>query len=235
MSQAFASGRLSLFRSLMLAALMVAVSIGSLVWRPFDRPMAPPAAIDLALVVPRQFGPWRAEPELQVQVVNPQTQQMLDRIYSQILARSYVNDESGARIMLSIAYGSDQRGDLQAHKPEVCYPAQGFVLRSNRAEELQVAGGVIPVRRLQTALGPRQEPVTYWFTMGDQAVRTAFERRLAVLKSMLTGRIPDGLLFRVSSIDPDASRAFSLQDDFVRQLLTAIGPAERQRLSGLAP
>ena len=27
-----------------------------------------------------------------------------------------------------MAYGDDQRGGLQAHRPEVCYPAQGFKL-----------------------------------------------------------------------------------------------------------
>jgi EpsI family protein len=48
---------------------------------------------------------------------------------------AYVN-ASGYRIMLSLAYGSDQRGALQAHKPEVRYPAQGFTLhgRSGASE-----------------------------------------------------------------------------------------------------
>jgi hypothetical protein len=35
----------------------------------------------------------------------------------------------GSRIMLSFAYGGDQHGSLLAHNPEVCYPAQGFVLK----------------------------------------------------------------------------------------------------------
>ena len=29
-----------------------------------------------------------------------------------------------------MAYGDDQRGGLQAHRPEVCYPAQGFKVTS---------------------------------------------------------------------------------------------------------
>jgi hypothetical protein len=49
----------------------------------------------------------------------------------------------------------------------------------------------------------------------------------------LTGRIPDGLLFRVSSIDPDPARAWRKQDEFVGQLLAALPPAERWCLSGL--
>jgi len=52
----------------------------------------------------------------------------LDKLYSQILNRVYVN-ATGYRIMLLLAYGSDQHGSLQADKPEVCYPAQGFALQ----------------------------------------------------------------------------------------------------------
>jgi hypothetical protein len=41
------------------------------------------------------------------------------------------------------------------------------------------------------------------------------------------------LLFRVSSIDPDQARANRMQDQFVVQLLQALPPEERGRLSGL--
>src|SRR6267378_4531886 len=90
-------------------------------------------------------------------------QALLDKLYSQILTRTYVNS-AGYRIMLSLAYGSDQRGSLQAHKPEVCYPAQGFALQANEAASIATSYGAIPVRRLLTSLGARKEPVTYWFT-----------------------------------------------------------------------
>lgn len=63
-----------------------------------------------------------------MQVVNPQTQELLDKLYSQILTRTYVNAK-GYRIMLSLAYGSDQRGALQAHKID---PDQA---RANRLQD----------------------------------------------------------------------------------------------------
>jgi EpsI family protein len=56
------------------------------------------------------------------------TQKLRDELYSQFLNRVYVN-ATGYRIMLLLAYGSDQHGSLQADKPEVCYPAQGFALQ----------------------------------------------------------------------------------------------------------
>jgi EpsI family protein len=190
------------------------------------------SAISLDAMIPKQFGEWREEPQRNAQVVNPQTQELLDKLYSQILARTYVNS-SGYRIMLSLAYGSDQRGSLQAHKPEVCYPAQGFLLQKNEPGQLVTTYGEIPVRRLFTTMGSRQEPVTYWFTVGDTAVLGTTQKRLVDLRYGLTGRIPDGLLFRVSSIDPDQVRANQMQDRFVNQLLQSVSPAERKRLSGL--
>jgi len=59
------------------------------------------------------------------------------------------------------------------------------------------------------------------------------QKRLVDLKFGLTGRIPDGLIFRVSSIDSNDARAFALQDQFVNQLLEAVSPEARARLSGL--
>lgn len=221
------SNRIALF----ITALMFAASIGAVVARPNIK-VADKEPVLLENIVPLQFGDWREEPQRYAQVVNPQTQELLDKLYSQILSRIYVNS-NGYHIMLSLAYGSDQRGSLQAHKPEVCYPAQGFSIERNESASLSTAYGEIPVRRLFGTLGPRQEPVTYWFTVGDEAVRSKTQKKLVELRFGLTGRIPDGMLFRVSSIDPDQPRAYQLQEQFVNQLLQAVPPAERKRLSGL--
>ena len=220
--------------SIALALLMCAAGIGAIFARPGTRLADERPAASLESIVPKQFGEWREQPQGPVQVVNPQTQEMLDRLYSEILTRVYVTP-AGYRIMLSLAYGSDQRGGLQAHKPEVCYPAQGFTVRSNEAGQLATPFGEIPVRRLFTTMAARQEPLTYWFTVGDKAVQGTTQKKIIELTFGLTGRIPDGMLFRVSSIDADARRAYRLQDEFVNQLLAAVPPAERKRLSGLGP
>lgn len=214
-------------------ALMCAASAGAMLLRPSVKVAEELPPLALELMVPRRFGDWQEEPTRVAQVVNPQTQELLDRLYTQILARTYRNAD-GYRIMLSLAYGSDQRGSLQAHKPEVCYPAQGFIVHRNEAGVLATAFGDIAVRRLFTTNGPRAEPVTYWFTVGDTAVLNSTQKRLVELRYGLTGRIPDGMLFRVSSIDPEAQRAFRLQEQFVQQLLQAVPQDARRRLSGLA-
>ena len=216
---------------MLVAALMAAASVGAMVARPSAK-QAEVEAISLETMIPKQFAGWREEPQLSTQVINPQTRELLDKLYSQILSRTYV-DASGYRIMLSLAYGNDQRSSLQAHKPEVCYPAQGFTLLKNDPGQVATPFGDIPVRRLFTSLGARAEPVTYWFTVGDTAVQGTTQKRLVELKFGLTGLIPDGMLFRVSSIDADQPRAYRMHEQFANQLLQAVAPAERKRLSGL--
>jgi len=214
-----------------IAALMLAAGIGAVVARPSLKMASLGPAFSLEAAIPKHFGDWREETQRIIQVINPQAQKVLDETYSQILTRSYVNTD-GYRIMLSLAYGSDQRGPLRAHEPEACYPAQGFALHRKEASLLATPYGNIPVRRLFTSKGSRVEPLTYWLRIGDKAVQ-GWQSRLVELSYTITGHIPDGLLFRVSSIDADQARANQMQDQFINQLLQAVSPAERKRLSGL--
>jgi len=219
--------------ALTLAALMCGAAVAGIAARPGSKAVDKGNVISLEVMVPKGFGDWTELPDQSVQVVNPQTKELLDKLYSQILTRSYV-DKQGYRIMLSLAYGDDQRGGLQAHRPEVCYPAQGFKLGTVEDGQLATSYGNIDVRRLSTNLGPRNEPVTYWLTVGDQVVQTGFDKRVAQIRLGLTGQIPDGLLFRVSSIDSDATRAFSMQQKFVADMMASVPPAARKQLSGLS-
>jgi EpsI family protein len=222
--------RLALFAS----SLMLLASLLSVAGRAGLESSGPASAsYRLEYMIPPRFGSWSQHPDTAA-VVNPQTQQLLDKLYSQTLTRTYANPQ-GYRIMLSMAHGTDQRGGLQAHLPEVCYPAQGFTLRSQAAGRLETSYGIIPVTRLTTELGARVEPVTYWLKMGEHALTThsRLEKRLIEVRFALTGRVPDGLLFRVSSLDRDSEGAFAAHDDFVRALLLAIGTQNRARIAGL--
>jgi EpsI family protein len=216
----------------LLAGLMVTASIGSIAARPAPRdPNAPPSIV-LEEAIPRQFGDWREVPQAAAQVVNPQTQELLDKLYSQTLSRTYVNAQ-GYRVMLSLAYGDDQRGGLQAHMPEVCYPAQGFKLVDKRQKLIPTKFGEIPGKQLLTRLGPRVEPITYWFALGDTAIKSRWESRLTEVRLGLTGQAPDGLLVRVSSIDEQTGRAYELQQKFIDDMLAAATPKHRTKLAGI--
>ena len=216
-----------------LAALMCGAAVAGIAARPGTKAADRGNAIVLETAVPKGFANWRVLPD-QSGVVNPQTKELLDKLYSQVLTRTYVNTE-GYRIMLSMAYGDDQRGGLQAHRPEVCYPAQGFKLGKVEDGALLTSFGNIDVRRLTTVLGQREEPVTYWLTVGDRVIKNKFEKRMEEIRLGLTGQIPDGLLFRVSSIDKDVTRAFAMQQKFTADMMASVPSETRRQLSGLSP
>ncbi len=218
-------------RNFLLLALMLAASGLALALRPTQKIAEQGAAIDLELIVPRSFGAWREEPQKSVQIVDPQQQEMIDKIYTQTLSRTYINNQ-GYRIMLAIAYGDDQRDAMQTHYPEVCYPAQGFQLKDKQSGTLTTADGAIPVTRLLANLGPRHEPVTYWTTIGDRVVRSGIQKKIAEMSYGLNGQIPDGMLIRVSSIDTDATNAYEIQTQFADQMLGALTPQYRTKLNG---
>ena len=214
-----------------LAALMCGASVASIGIRNQATRPSQALGIKLDAAVPEKFGEWTSVPQ-PAQIVNPTTEALLKSIYSQILTRTYVNQD-GYRIMLSMAYGDDQRGGLQAHRPEVCYPAQGFKVRSIKDEKLPTEFGAIEVRRLTTNLKSRNEPVTYWLTTGDEVIRDTVDKRMAEIRAAFTGQIPDGLLFRVSSIDEDSARAFAMQQRFAADMMSAVNAETRRKLSGL--
>jgi EpsI family protein len=226
--------RATLRTAVLMACLMVAVAFASLALRPPAK--APGAAPKYLLeqIVPKEFGEWREVPPVTTQVVNPEGRTLLDKLYSQLLMRTYVN-RSGYRVMLALAYGDDQRGELQAHMPDVCYPAQGFKLEDRADFPVTTPFGDVPARRLNTSnkAQARIEPVTYWFTVGGRQVQNKMEQRLIEIKLGFAGEVPDGLLFRVSSIDPQTDRAYKEHDQFVNDLLKAVPPRDRARLSGL--
>lgn len=188
--------------------------------------------MDLDEMIPSSFGDWQQLNVPTSQIVDPRQAAMLDQIYAQMLSRTYIN-QSGYRIMLSIAYGEDQRDATQLHYPEVCYPAQGFKLADRRTGTLDTTSGSISVTRLLTSLGKRKEPVTYWTIVGEQVVQGKIDKKLTEMQYGLMDYIPDGLLFRVSSIDGNSTRAFEQQRQFVDDFLTALSPANRLRLAGL--
>lgn len=189
--------------------------------------------IDLEVMIPVEFGDWRVDKSIIPLQVDAETQAMLDKIYNQTLSRTYVNS-LGERIMLSVAYGGDQSDNLAVHKPEVCYYAQGFEIMKTYADELLTQYGKLPIKRLLAVKGYRNEPITYWVTVGNKAVLPGIDEKLQQLKYGLTGNVPDGMLVRVSSISSDKDKAYQLQTIFIQDLLSSVNTGERIRLIGVS-
>jgi EpsI family protein len=191
-----------------------------------------PEKIALEQMLPAQFAGWQMQAGLNGGIVNPVQEANLRRLYSQTLSRLYIGP-AGERVMVSIAYGEDQRKYLALHYPEVCYPAQGFSVKSNSTVLLDLPGQSLPVRRLETFMAPnRPEPVSYWTTMGDYSSFGGLPRRMIELRYGLQRQIPDGLLFRVSTIGADSAREFAIQERFLRELLGSLSPQTRLLFTG---
>lgn len=215
-------------------ALLLMAAAAAVGWKltPTTRMATLHGEFELEQIIPSRFGDWQQDTTIVGGVVNPQQEELLQQLYSQTLSRTYVNSR-GQRIMLSIAYGNDQRDSMQMHYPEICYPAQGFQLKSSTPVELKFAAATIPARRLETVLGnQRYEPVTYWTVIGETAVRGGVNKKMAEMRYGFEGLIPDGLLFRVSSIDRDSAQAFGLQQQFAADILSSIPQRYRSRFAG---
>ena len=187
--------------------------------------------INLEIMIPAKFGDWQIDKSIVPLQVDAETQAKLDKTYNQTLARTYINSRN-ERIMLSVAYGGDQSDSLAVHKPEVCYYVQGFEIMKSLSDELITQYGKLPIKRLLAVKGNRNEPITYWVTVGDKAVLPGLDQKLQQLRYGLTGNVPDGILVRISSIDNDNNNAYQLQTIFIQDLLLAVNVKERVRLIG---
>jgi exosortase B len=188
--------------------------------------------VELESMIPKQFGEWTVDEKVAPLRTDPATAALLDQLYNQILSRTYV-DRLGRRVMLLIAYGGDQSESMQVHKPEVCYPSLGFRLYNENAGSLDTGLGRIPVRRMVAVQGQRIEPVTYWMTIGDKIAEGGGGAwKLEQIKYGLTGKIPDGLLFRLSSITSNDKAAFEAQQTFTQDLIKALPAKDCARFIG---
>jgi EpsI family protein len=191
------------------------------------------ADFSLDKMIPASFAGWNLDTSVVPLAPDPTQKELIAALYDQTLSRTYVNAQ-GQRVMLSIAYGGDQSKQLQLHLPEVCYVAQGFDMVKDRRDELGTSFGKVPVKRLVARQNTRNEPITYWVTIGDKAVMSGLDQKMQRFVYGLSGRIPDGMLVRVSTIDANEAGAYQVQDRFVNQLLDALKPQDRARLLGAA-
>lgn len=222
----------SLLKKLITMALMIASALVAPMLRATNSLADQRPPMDLENMVPRQFGEWREQTGLAMQLVDPEMQASVDRLYSSTLARTYINRD-GYRIMVSIAYGKDQSDALQVHKPEICYPAQGFQIQAKERIALDMPERSFPATRLLTHMGQRFEPITYWIVLGDQVTRGGADKKLKEIRySLLQRTMPDGMLVRLSSIDRNSGQAHHIQAEFAAAMVGAIAPENRPRFAG---
>ncbi|PIM51272.1 EpsI family protein [Roseateles chitinivorans] len=209
------------------AALMGVAAVGA--WLATPRLQAVTGAPSLDAVVPKAFGEWRVIADATTQVdVAQGVETVLEQPYDQTVMRTYANGQ-GEQVMLALAWGERQRQDVKVHRPEVCYPAQGFALRRVEAGPPIATGGrALPVpttQLLAEARGGGFEAVRYWIRIGDNYGGDGLSARWYILNEGLAGRIPDGILVRASQRLAQASAAPGSQQlmaRFLAELVAAV-------------
>ncbi len=160
-------------------------------------------------------------------------ERLVKEVYVKDIARTYINPDH-QQIMLSVAYGNNQLTEaMHAHRPEFCYQAQGFELAGIYDDLLQLNQNTLPVRRMTAYRPGRHEVISYWMTIGQESLLPGFKRKWIQLKNGLSGKVPDGFVIRVSSIDKDTQQAYQRHNTFIKDLFQHLNTNAKAHLLGL--
>lgn len=153
-------------------------------------------------------------------------------IYDDLLTRIY-QAPGQPPIMLLIAYGRTQGGNLQLHRPETCYPGQGFVLSDSEPRELTFGDtNMVEARAFTAKRDERIERLIYWTRIGDRFPRNSAEEYMAIFASVVRRTVPDGVLVRASAIGSDTVRSDQAVDRFAHDLIRYSSDEARRVLLG---
>lgn len=180
--------------------------------------------------VPKAFGDWKEVPSNQLQMdLVPQNEgeRTTDNPYDDVLMRTYVNSQ-GQQVQLALAYGKSMRQEVKIHRPELCYYAQGFEVRSLMANDF----GIVSTNQ-QTIVGKNmlavnqnyQEAVSYWIRIGEMYSQSPWQTRFYIIKRGLVGDVVDGVLVRASVVlspSQSADEAYKLNKIFLQTLTNHI-------------
>ncbi|SIQ02854.1 EpsI family protein [Aromatoleum tolulyticum] len=221
-------------KALIVLTLMLGAAGSAIALRPSVKFSEPVRKIELESLIPKEFGEWSIDGSIVPVIPAPDLEEKMDKIYAETVTRTYVNAD-GERVMLSVAYGVDQTARLRVHRPESCYTGQGFYVKQFGNGYIKSAAGVIPVKRLVAQQGSRHEPITYWIRVGGFTVTGLIGQRLTQLRYGLTGEVPEGLIFRMSTVVDNARSAYAIHDQFAEDLMRVLPLGARSALVGNIP
>lgn len=182
----------------------------------------------LDAIIPKNFANWKFETTSGL--VLPPPDATADRLYDEVLTRVYTRSD-GEMVMFLVAYSSVQDGLLQLHRPEVCYPVGGYQLSKTIIQPVVFGDGEkVPARIFTASSAMRVEQVLYWTRLGSSLPTSWAQQRWAVVVENLNGLIPDGVLVRMSCVENDTEKAYSLLREFASDLAASVSPKARQLL-----
>lgn len=210
---------------------MMSTALASVWFRPeLDPEVQVRASVPLESLFPGTVGAWHLDPAAVAPIRPAFDVARRFQMYDQVLERTYVNAK-GERIMLSVAYGRQQSVGLQMHRPEVCYRAGGFGIQAIHDVKMPILRGEVPVTRLFAHMDGRPEPITYWRLLGEDVMDGASDFKLQT-RIWSGGALMDGLLVRVSNIEPSPQAGWRTHEQFIAELAQSMTPGQRHRVFG---
>jgi EpsI family protein len=217
-------------RHVLFGGAMLATSAVATVMTPRARETAlPPGGLEQA--IPKALGPWTFVSASGLVLPPPDTTEK--RTYDQVLTRSYAHPDGGPRVMLLIAYGGGQTGVLTVHRPEACYPAQGYAMSGREIVPVPIRPGQTVDSVFWSASSDvRREQLLYWTRIDRSFPKSWAEEHVAVIRSNMMRRLPDGVLVRMSIISGEAEPSIKRLERFAADMVAHVGPAGRRILLG---
>jgi EpsI family protein len=201
-------------RSLLIGAALVGGAALAFYREPTKVAVAMPDNVFRGLI-PRQVANWQSRKS--DELVVPQEDDYTAKLYENLETFVYEGTNSPT-MMLLLAYNSVQQNDVQAHRPEVCYPAGGYPIISSEELAVKYKSKVISGRYLIAERGPSSfEHIVYWIRIGDRFPTSWAQQRLDMALANASGIIPDGTLFRASTILKNAEKNSTQISDFISQ------------------
>lgn len=223
-------------RSLAVAIALLLIAGAGIMLRPSINSAAP--SPHLEQTVPEQFGQWRTLPNPLIQAsLSTDGATSTDQPYDEIVSRTYVNAQ-GDTVMMALAYGKNQRQEIKIHRPELCYPAQGFKVVALKPAVFEgihsaLSGSDVVGKRMVVHGKGHDEVVSYWIRIGDTFSASPWRIRWQIMQEGLQGRMTDGILVRLSQrVRPgtDPAPVHETLERFAAELVDATPQATRNYL-----
>lgn len=179
---------------------------------------SPIATSQFQRMIPEKVGRWTSRRS--AELVLPAEDEQQDKLYENLETRIYEGDALPS-MMLLIAYSSIQQNDVHVHRPEVCYPAAGFPIVQSKPADFAFGQIKVHARELVADRGGLKERILYWVRVGKSFPIGWAEQRLTMAISNAKGVTPDGLLFRVSTIEESGSSSSHSLEAFAKGFIAA--------------
>jgi EpsI family protein len=211
-------------RAYFVAVLLALTGLASAILKPSPTASAL-VAPDLDGMLPETFGVWRRI--AMSDVVLPQESKLGPG--EAVAYRAYV-DDIGRVVTLVAAYGPPLGESVRLHRPETCYVAQGFSIRSRGKSAFNAGARDVPIVNLDAENAVRREAVSYWLREGDAFTTNAGDAGFSRLRVVISGPI-GGALVRVSTINADAPQ-FDIHREFLTDFAASLAPEAKRVLLG---